>query len=424
MHIRLPALLLPFALLVACNGAEPGKPAAPGKHDWPQWRGPKRDNINTETGLLKAWPKDGPAIAWKVKGMGTGFSTPSIAQGRIFLMGNVDGKECLMALSEEDGEQIWSTPIGKAGGAGGFEGPRGTPTVDGERVYSLGIHGDLICAQVEDGKILWRKHLQKDFGGSMPGWGYCESILIDGDDLICCPGAKYSMVKLNKMTGDETWTMQTPEVDNAHYSSCIIAEIGGVKQYITFMSGGVVGVDAKDGKFLWRYNKPANRTANCSTPLIKDGLVFGASSYSIGGGLTRVTVRDGKFTAKQVYFTKFMMNHHGGMILLDGHLYGANDNDEHNGLVCMNYETGKVVWDKQTPGKGAIAYAEGRFYFRNEGSGDVFLIEANAERYVEHGRFKQPDRSRAMAWPHPVIANGRLYIRDQDVLIAYDIKEK
>jgi outer membrane protein assembly factor BamB len=418
MRFRYLGLLVPMAV-IACTGAEPAKPATPGKYDWPQWRGPDRTHVSKETGLLQEWPKGGPKLAWRVNGVGEGFSTPSIACGRIFLMGNVDRKECVLALGEKDGGSIWSTPIGPAGEAGGYRGPRSTPTVDGDRLYALGVRGDLVCLDIENGKQRWTRNMRKDFEGRGGGWGYCESVLIDGDKLICTPGGKNALVALNKQNGDVIWKARVKGDDGAAYASAIVAEIGGVKQYIQFMSGGVVSVAAEDGKFLWRYDRPRNGTANCSTPLYSDGHVFAASGYGTGGGLAEINVNNGDFSAHEVYFTQKMRNHHGGMVLIDGYLYGADDSGQ---LTCIEFKTGKVMWQNRGADKGAVFYADHRLYCRNEGNGRVILVEANPSKFVEHGRLDQPDRTGQAAWPHPVVANGRLYLRDQDLLLCYDVK--
>lgn len=391
--------------------------------DWPQWQGPARDALSKETGLLKNWTKDGPPVAWKVKGLGEGYSTPSIAAGRIFIMGNRGGKECVLALSEKDGKELWAAVVGTIrSNGGGFEGPRCTPTVDGDLLYALGMNGDLVCLETASGKERWRKDLkdEKGLAGSVGGWAYCESPLIDGDKLICTPGGgKATLAALNKNTGAVIWQAKVPGGEAAAYSSAIVATIGGERQYVQFLSRGVVGVAASNGKFLWRYDKPANGTANCSTPVCKDNLVFAASSYGNGGGLARVERQGAGFKASQVYFTKKMQNHHGGMVLINGYLYGSNEGQ----LTCLEFETGKVKWENRKPGKGSIAFADGKLYYRNE-NGPIFLVEANPDKYVELGTFKQPERSGKNSWPHPVIANGKLYIRDQDVLLCYDIKLK
>jgi outer membrane protein assembly factor BamB len=420
MRFLLPCGLV--GLLAACHLPAAEKLAASAKpFDWPQWQGPDRTAVSRETGLLPAWPKGGPPLLWKVNGLGEGFSTPSVAAGRLFLMGNRDQTEYVIALAEDNGKELWAASVGpvRADG-GGFPGPRCTPTADGQRVFALGLNGDLICLESATGKELWRKDLVKQFGGSPGGWGYAESPLIDGDRLICTPGGKTAtLAALDKKTGQTIWKAAVPEGDSAQYSSIVAADLNGTRQYVQFLSGGVVGVAADDGRFLWRYTNPANGTANCSTPICHDNCVFAASSYGAGGGLARITGEGKKQQAEEVYFTKKMQNHHGGMVLVDGYLYGSNEGS----VTCLEYTTGKIQWEERRPGKGSIVCADGRICYRNE-NGPVILFEANPRKYVETGRFEQPDRSDAAAWPHPIIANGRLYLRDQDVLLCYDVKKK
>ena len=409
------ALILVLGCLLASS-------AFSSEFDWPQWQGAARDAKSKETGLLKDWPKEGPPLAWQVKGLGDSYSSPSIAKGRIFTMSNREKTEQVLCLDENGGKELWAAPLGPAKGGGGYPGPRCTPTVDGDLLYAEGCGGTLVCLQVSDGKEVWRKELRKDLGGRVGGWEYSESPLVDGDKLIVTPGGKKStLAALNKKTGETLWVAVVPEGDAAQYSSPIAADVEGTRQYIQFLAGGVVGVSAADGKFLWRYNKPANGTANCSTPIYSDGHVFAASSYGNGGGLAKLSKDGDGFKAEEVYFTKEMKNHHGGVILLDGHLYGSDEGK----LTCLDFKTGQVKWAAKQTGKGSILYADGRFYYRNEGGkGTVILVEATPEKYVEHGRFDQPDRSGQNAWPHPVIANGKLYIRDQDLLLCYDLKPK
>jgi outer membrane protein assembly factor BamB len=259
-----------------------------------------------------------------------------------------------------------------------------------------------------------------DFGGQNPEWGYSESPLVDGEKVIVTPGgASARLVALNKMTGTNFWRSPIPDSGGAQYSSAIVATVDEQRQYIQFLHKGVVGVAAEDGRFLWRYEKPANGVANCSTPLCYSNTVFAASAYGTGGGSARLTRNGNTTRVEEVYFTRHMMNHHGGMVLIDGHVYGHSEEN----LVCLQFISGKVVWRDRRPGKGSIAYADGRLYFRRE-NGQVFLVEANPKEYVERGRFDQSDRSDQQAWPHPVIANGRLYLRDQDVLLCYDVKQR
>jgi outer membrane protein assembly factor BamB len=465
------AMAVCLALFALGSGRGNGEGAAPGSDtsstatsgppqsfDWPQWQGPDRNAISKEQGLLKEWPKDGPPLAWKVKGLGGGYSAPSIAGGRIFGMSARGDQEVAWAVSEGDGKTLWVTPLWPAFRQRmpqGREGPGCTPTIDGERLYVMGRGGELACLQVKDGKILWQRSLTQDFGGRVPTWSYQESPLVDGDKVVCTPGGPdATLVALNKLTGKTIWKSQVPGGagggpggpgrrpggfgggrggfggSGAAYASAIAIDFEGQREYVQLTARALVGVRASDGRFLWRYDRPANRMGiNCSTPIYQNGLVFAASAYGAGGGLVRLT-RDGKegVKADEVYSTRKMENHHGGMILCDGCLYGANGGNGGGFLVCLDFQTGKVLWDerdspeRRAP-KGSVALADGRLYYRTE-DGTMILIEPNPKRYVERGRFRQPDRSDAPAWPHPVIANGKLYLRDQDVLLCYEVKAK
>ncbi|MHB9048569.1 MAG: outer membrane protein assembly factor BamB family protein [Pirellulales bacterium] len=672
-----------FVLAVLTLVGVPALAESPKSFDWPQWQGPDRNAISKERGLLQEWPKDGPPLAWKIKGLGGGYSAPSIAAGRIVGMSNRGDDEVVWALSEAGGKELWVTRLGPAyqeGPSQGIEGAGCTPTVDGQRLYVLGLGGDLACLQVRDGKILWRVSLTRDFGGRVPMWRYNESPLVDGDKVICTPGGPDAiLVALDKLTGKTIWKSQMPsaasggagnvggtpaapgrgpgaasgpgnvggapaapgrgpgaasgagrgpggqssagggsatavtgtkdpglfrgehygmsafsrkvpngkylaklyfaetfagitgpgqrvfsytvqgrefkdfdiwakaggprrayietvpvEVTNgefrvvftpriespainaielvpqanagagatssaatirikaglstpftdssgqvwqadsgfeggglgliqmpggfggapggfggggggfgrgpggfggsggsgAAYASAIAIDFDGQRQYVQLTQSALIGVAASDGKFLWRYDRPANRMGiNCSTPVYHDGLVFAASAYGAGGGLVKLSKdANGGIKADEVYSTAKMENHHGGMILLDGCLYGANGGNGGGFLVCLDFQTGKVLWDERDSGqrrapKGSLALADNRLYYRTE-TGDMLLIEPSPKQYVERGRFEQPDRSEKPAWPHPVIANGKLYLRDQDVLLCYDVKAK
>jgi outer membrane protein assembly factor BamB len=406
--------------------------ASPEPFDWPQWQGPDRNAISKETGLLKEWTKDGPPLAWKIKGLGGGDSAPSIAAGRIFGMSNRGEDEVIWALSEADGKSLWVTRLGPA-----FrqkmpqskEGPGCTPTVDGELLYVEGLAGDVACLQAGDGKIVWQRSLQSDFGGRVPPWSYRESPLIDGDKVICTPGGEEAtLVALDKLTGKTIWKNQVPGSPKAAYASAIAIDFNGQRQYVQFTQKALVGVAASDGKFLWRYDKAANGNGiSCATPIYHDGYVFAASAYGAGGGLVKLSkdTNDG-VKAEEVFFSKKMQNHHGGVIYFDGCLYGANGGNEGGSLVCLEFLTGKVLWDARDSGdtrapKGSVALADGRLYYRSE-KGPVLLIEPSSKQYIERGRFDQPDRTDLPAWAHPVIANGKLYLRDQDALFCYNVK--
>lgn len=426
-----------------------------GSFDWPQWQGPERTAVSRERGLLQEWPTNGPALAWKIKGLGGGYSAPSVAAGRIYGMSNRGDDEFIWALSESDGKEIWAIRIGPAlteGMPQGKEGAGCTPTVDGDRLYVLGLSGDLACLQSKDGKTLWRRSLTNDFGGVIPTWRYNESPLVDGEKVICTPGGKgATLVALNKLTGEPIWKSDVPEPaggnsegpgggrrggrggfrdSGAAYASAIVIDFEGQRQYVQLTAKSLVGVAASDGKLLWRYDRPANKSSiNCSTPLYHDGKVFAASAYGAGGGLVKLN-KDGNggIKADEVWFSKNMENHHGGVLLIDGCLYGSNGGNGGGYLVCLDFQTGEVLWNERDPGKrrvpkGSVALADGRIYYRTE-NGPILLIEPNRKEYIERGRFDQPDRSDKPAWPHPVIANGKLYIRDQDILLCYNVKAR
>jgi len=430
--------------------------------DSPQWQGPDRNAISKETGLLKEWPKEGPPLATKIKGLGGGDSAPAVVAGRIIGMSNRGGDEVVWALSEKDGKELWATPLGAAFAQRmpqGREGPGCTPTVDGDRLYVLGMGGNLACLRVDEGKIIWQRSLTEDFGGRVPNWSYRESPLVDGDKVICTPGGEdATLVALNKSTGDTIWKSKMPAAaaggrgpagdrggaggrgrgrggfgggpaSGAAYSSAIAIDFEGQRQYVQLTANALIGVAASDGKFLWRYDRPANNfSINITTPIYHDGHVFAASAYGAGGGLVKLTKdENGGVVAEEVWFTRDMENHHGGVIIHDGAVYGANGGIGGGFLACLDLQTGKVLWDerrgeRRAP-KGSVVLADGRLYYRTE-DGPMLLIEPSREQYLERGRFEQPDRSDAPAWSHPVIANGKLYVRDQDQLFCYDVRAK
>ena len=538
--------------------------------DWPQWQGPDRTAHSKETGLLKEWLKDGPPLAWKAKGLGGGDSMPSVAAGRIYGMSHRGADEMVWALSEKDGKEIWAMRIAPAQAQSwpqSKEGPSATPTVDGDRIYVMGLAGNVACLQASDGKVVWERNVVREFAGRSPMWSFRESPLVDGDRVICTPGGEETtMVALNKLNGETIWKSVVPDragggqtqnrgsgggpsametdpvlskLDNDHnkeisgeelaaapvallaldtnkdgklsedevgpqrgegnrprprrgpgimrmmkalsaldadengvidegeiknalaalkkldvnhdgklteeevgmkymgpqntgaaYSSPIAIDFGGQRQYVQLLAMTVAGVSAADGKLLWRYDKPANgMRINISTPIYHDGQVFATSAYGAGGGLARLTKNSaGEFAAEEVWFSKSMENHHGGVILHDGALFGANGGNGGGYLACLDFKTGEVLWneadrDKRRVTKGSVAFADGRIYYRTE-EGPIVLIEPSRKEYLERGRFDQPERTDKPAWAHPVVANSKLYIRDQDTLFCYDINAK
>lgn len=389
-----------------------------GQSYWNQWRGPNRDAISPDKGLLKQWPQEGPRLVWKATGLGGGFSGVSRWDDRLFTMGDKEDTSYLLAIDAKDGRILWSTPVGKSGGNDPQRpGPRCTPATDGQLVFALGQYGDLVCAEVGTGKVLWRISYQKDLGATqIPRWNFAESPLLDGDRLICLPGGPNGyMAALDKRTGKVIW--QTKEItDNANYTSIIPAKIQGVYQYIALSDSRLVGVSA-DGKVLWQAQRPG-KAAVIPTPIYKDEIVFVTSGYGIGAHAFRITQDQGQFKADQIYAQPEADNHHGGAILIGDHVYLSADPGL---LTCLEFKTGRIVWQERSVGKGSLAYADGNLILRSE-NGPVALVEATAGGYKEKGTFQQPDRSKYNSWPHPVVTGGMLYLRDQDVLLCYDLR--
>ena len=398
--------------------------------DWPQWRGPERNGISRETGLLKQWPAQGPKLLWQVNDLGDGFSTPAVVGNRIYLMSNQGMEnEFVQARSTQDGKVVWTTRVGNVGNPNqdpSYPKARSTPTVDGNMIFALGSDGDLVCLDAQDGKIRWQKNLRKDFGGEPGDWAYAESPLVDGDALIVTPGgAQATIVALNKKTGAPIWKSVVPGGDAAGYASAIVVQAGGRKQYVQFLSKGVVGVDAKTGQFLWRYAEVAKGPAQMFTPVAGEELVY-AGANGVGGGLVRLKANGAEVAAEQVYFQRGLPNWFGGAVLVGNHLYGTESGQK---LLAVEFATGKVKWQTEDLGRGSLAYADGSLYLHRD-NGEVALVEASPEAYRIKGHFTPPALPEHKkngpfpegAFAYPVIANGRLYIRDLSTLWVYDIK--
>lgn len=384
--------------------------------EWPQWRGPNRDGISKETGLLKAWPEGGPPLVWKASGAGTGYSSMSVAKGRIFTMGLRGDREYIIAFDTATGKEAWATAHGSAFRESRGDGPRGTPTIEGNKGYALGAMGDLTSFDTTTGRALWTVNILNKFGGENPTWGISESPLIVGDKIIVNaggPGA--SIVALNKKDGSLIWKSQS---DHAAYSSGMLVQAGGVDQVVFFTSKRAMGLDPRDGKLLWEYVKPSNDVANVSTPVVRGNRVWISSDYGTGGGVVEIKAAGGSMQANELYFTKEMKTHHSTAILIGDHLYGFSSAI----LTAMKFDSGEVAWRDRSVGKGSLVYADGHLYALSE-KGVVALVEATPAGYREKGRFMLKQES-LPTWAHPVIAGGRLYIRDQNTIYAYDVREK
>ncbi len=391
---------------------------AAGNYDWPQWRGPDRSDVSKETGLLKSWPAEGPKRVWMFENAGAGYAGFAVSDGRVYTLGTRDNSEIVLALNAADGKEVWATPLSGILENGWGNGPRGTPTVDGDHVYALSGNGTLVCATKAAGKVVWTKKMS-DLGGKVPGWGYTESPLVEGDLVVCTPGgAKGAIAAFDKKSGDFKW--QSAEfTDGAQYSSIIPVDLNGARQLVQLTMKSVAGVAAKDGKLLWRADWPG-RTAVIPTPIHRDGFIYVTSGYGVGCMQIKVGPDN---TVTGVYTNKVMKNHHGGVILVGDHLYGHAD----AGWTCQDFKTGAEVWNHRGFGKGAVAYADGMLYCLEEGSGTVVLVEATPKAWTEKSRFKLDPQSKirnpqGRIWTHPVISNGRLYLRDQDLIYCFDIK--
>jgi outer membrane protein assembly factor BamB len=395
--------------------------------DWPQWRGPQRTAISQETNLLQSWPKEGPNLLWQLTDIGDGYATPSVAGSRVYLLSNRGMEnEFVQALAADTGKTIWTTRLGNVGNPNqqpSYPMARSTPTIDGEFLYAFSSGGDLACLHAATGKTVWTNNVRTEFAGQPGTWAYSESPLIDGDVVVVTPGgAEATIVALNKKSGALIWKSAVPGGDRAGYSSAIAINAAGRKQYVQFLDKGLVGVDASTGKFLWRYTQTSGGPANIATPVAKDNYVYSTNARRFGGGLIQLNATSDGVAAEQVYFERDVPNTLGGQVLLGNYLYGTNQ----EGPVAAEFTTGKIMWRAQSFGPGAVAYADGRLYFHAE-NGDVALVEATPEEYREKGRFTpagSPKRrdSRERAWSYPVIANGRLYIRDLGNLWCYDVR--
>jgi outer membrane protein assembly factor BamB len=419
--------------LIAASAAATAFTATPQLAEWPGWRGPNRDALSPDTGLLGQWPPAGPPLVFRAAGLGAGFSSLAISGGRVYTMGDRQGAQSVIALNQSDGKVVWTARVGPTWDDE-YGGPRSTPTVDGGLVYALGTDGDLVGLDAATGWEAWRKSLSRDFGGSMmSGWRFSESPLVDGDRVIVTPGTgSAALVALEKKTGREIWRATVPDLgpkgrDGAAYSSVVVSNGAGVKQYVQLTGRGLVGVRASDGKFLWGYNKVANSTANISTPLVRGDHVFASTGYQTGAALLKLTKSATGVDAQEVYFLegRTLQSHHGGLVLVGDHVYGGHGHRQ-GFPICVELATGKVAWGgdirNQGSGSAAVTYADGNLYFRYQ-NGVMMMIEATPQAYREKGAFTIPDVHNP-SWSHPVVVGGRLYLREQDALNVYDVRRR
>lgn len=411
-------------LFVLSHAAEPANSGG-----WTQWRGPLRDGVSAEKGLLQKWPEGGPKLLWRAEGLGEGYSSLSFAGDKIFTLGKRKNTEHVLALSAEDGKILWEKPVGQTYSSGNGC----TPTLDGDRLYAVAQKGDVVCLAQKDGTELWRLNYIQNFGGALPSWGFTESPLVDGDRVILTPGGpEATLIAVNKLTGNVVWKSAVPKFGSrggdskGGYSSVVVSEAGGVRQYVQLTGRGCVGIRADDGKFLWGYDRVANGVANIPTPIVHENLVFCTSGYGTGSALLELSKDADGVKAREVYFLEgpVMQNHHGGLVRVGDYIYGGHGHNQ-GFPICIEMKTGKVVWRKDRgPGRrsAAVVYADNQVYFRYE-DGVVAIIGATPKGYELNGSFSAPD-NHPPCWSHPVVLNGKLYLRDQGTLLVYDVAAK
>jgi outer membrane protein assembly factor BamB len=398
--------------------------------DWPQWRGPNRDGRSAETNVDLDWTDGVPELLWRTEGMGKGYSSLAVVDGTIYTTGNTENGQAVIARRVSDGSEVWTTAITDKAPKHGFNGARCTPSVIGKHVYVIGSDGQVACLNRAGGEIVWSKSFTKEWDGKMmSGWGFSESPLVDGDRIICTPGGSDALiVALNRHTGEEIWASAAFESehgkDGAGYSSVVISEACGVKQYITLVGRGVVSVDAADGSILWTYAAVANKVANIPTPVIMDDYVFCSSGYGTGSALLHITKDGNSLKANEEYFLKAgtLQNHHGGMIRVGDYIYCGNGHN--NGMpTCLKIGSGEIAWGGKMRGVGkgsaAVTMVGDHFLFRYE-SGELASIAATPDSYQLKGHF-MPDHQQGKSWSHPVVVDGKLFLREQNVLMCYDV---
>ncbi len=392
--------------------------------DWPQWRGARRDGIAGSTDLLDEWPEEGPPLVWTASGLGTGMSSVAVANEAVYTLGKREGKVWLVCLGTEDGKERWSTELGDGGE------PNATPTIDGDRVFATTREGRIVCAKTDTGEVVWTRDFVADFGGSIPTWGYSESPLVEAGRVICTPGADDALiVALDRATGETIWKSSLPDLmqhkghDGAGYSSPVVSHAAGVHHSVQMFGSGVIGVSATDGATLWGYSRVANSTAVIPTPIVQGDFVFVSSGYGTGAALLKLTRTASGIAPRAVYFHRGnrVQNHHGGMVLVDGHVYMGHGHNQGHPL-CLELMTGKVKWGPlRGPGSGsaAVSFADGHLYFRYQNA-KLSLVEATPSGYHLKSVFKLPSHL-GRSWPHPALARKRLYLRDQDLLHCFNL---
>lgn len=393
-------------------------PVAADGPSWTRFHGPNQDNQSTDTGLLSQWPEGGPELLWTAQGVGYGYSSVTIADGRIFTSGNMDDRSVVTALDAADGQILWQTPNGKAWKKS-HPGTRGTPTIDGDRVYDESPLGELVCLDAASGKRVWGRNILDDFQGKNIFWALSESVLIDGDRVVCCPGGKTCMVALDKQTGDVVWKAPSAG-EPPGYATPTLAEYRGLRMIITLSLKSMIGVNADTGELLWQVKHESLHDENVLQPVYHDGHVF-VSSLKIGSVKWKINVDGQKASIEEVWRSDQMDNHHDSVILLDGYLYGSSAIRNSGKWICLDWNTGQMQYAARGVGKGTVTYADGMLYTLSERR-VIGLVKPTPTAHQIISRFELPPQGEGPTWAHPVVCGGRLYLRHGDFLYVYNVK--
>jgi hypothetical protein len=386
---------------------------------WPQFHGPKGDNISNETGLLKSWPEGGPEMVWRTEGLGHGFSSVVVADGRIITAGNI-GTETVITAVDMNGKSLWQVKNGEGWNSKpAYPGTRGTPTIDGDFVYHENPHGNVMCLEAATGKIVWEVNVLKKYNGENIRWALSESVIIDGDNLIATPqGPEVSFVALNKKTGEVVWEAPSTN-DAAGYSTPIIFEQSGLRIITNLTSKSLIGVNADTGELLWRVDHPSYTDQNTAMPIYRDGHVF-VSTIKGDAVKWRVIVDGGKASLDEIWRTDELENHHGGLVLLDGNVYGTSIARNRNKWVTLDWDTGEVKQVIDAVGKASMTVADGLIYMLSIDR-LMGLAKPTDSGLEMISQFEIPEGGEGKSWAHPVVAGGKLYIRHSDFLYVYDV---
>jgi outer membrane protein assembly factor BamB len=378
-----------------------------------QWRGPNRDGVYPDEKLLKMWPAAGPKLLWAAEGIGKGYSSAAVTANRVYITGMIAGKGWLFAF-DTNGKQVWKSSYGPEWD-GSHPGARTTPTVVGNRIYLMSAEGQCVCFDT-DGKRKWSVDLIRDFKARNLDWGMTESLLVDGDRVFCTPGGPdVMMVALNKHSGKTIWKIKG-NGETSGYCSPRLIKHGKMRLLLTMTAGSVVGVDADKGEYLWHYPHVTSYVVNANTPLYHNGYIYTVSGYGTGGQMFKLSP-DGK-KINRVWAQRKLDSQYGAVILTDGYIYGSGHSNR--GWHCLDWKTGEVQFTAKAIGnKGNIIFSDGMLYCYSE-RGDAALVKPNPEKFEVVSSFKIKQGS-GPHWAHPVIKNGRLYVRHGDVLMVYNI---